>query len=147
MARARRGYRMAASANDARAKVQLTGPLFEPSADKTLAQNIRRMLAAVAEEGEATVKARAPRKSGDLAGGIVGRVHSQRGRPWFLTAVVSATHIYPWKDKGQRGFRGRAEAEYRGGKAEDRYRMFRSVTYQLRASRKVAAANITKGLE
>jgi hypothetical protein len=138
---------MAASANDARAKVQLTGPLFAPTADATLRQNIRGMLAAVAEEGADTVMQRSPVVTGDFVGGIVGRIKSEKGTPWFLTAVVSATHIYPWANKGQRGYTGRSEAQYRGGKVEGRYRMFKGVTYQLRASRAVMAANITKGLE
>ena len=40
-----------------------------------------------------------------------------------------------------------AGGESGGGKAEGRYRMFRTVGYQLRASRAVMAANLTKGLE
>jgi hypothetical protein len=147
MARRPKGYRYAASATDARAKVQLTGPLFEPNADETLRQNIRRMIGAVADEGEANVKARAPRVSGDLAEGVVGRVRSQSGRQWALTGVISATHVYPWKNKGARGFTGRAQAEYRGGKAEKRYRMFAATAGQMRAARAIMAANLTKGLE
>jgi hypothetical protein len=147
MARAPRGYRRAATATNAGAKVDLSGPFFEPDADKRLGQNIRAMLQAVADEGEATVRDRSPRKSGAFAAGVMGRVASEKGRPWMLTAVISQTHIYPWRNKGQRGFVGRSEAEYRGGKAEARYRMFRAVTYQLRASRAVLGANLTKGLE
>lgn len=147
MARAPRGYRRAASATNAGAKVDLSGPFFAPDADKRMGQNIRAMLQAVADEGDRAVTARSPRHTGDLAAGIVGRVASERGRPWMLTAVISATHVYPWRNKGARGFVGRSEAEYRGGKAEARYRMFRAVTYQLRASRAVLAANLTEGLE
>jgi hypothetical protein len=157
MARTPRGYRRAATALDPKAKVQLTGPLFEPDADLTLRQNIRRMIQATAEEGESVVKQRAPRQMGDLADNVVGRTRGRRA--WFLTGVISATHVYPWATwpaqpgdgrrggRGERGFTGRAEAEYRGGKAEERYRMFRAATYQLRAARAVMAANLTKGLE
>jgi hypothetical protein len=147
MARRPKGYRYAASATDARAKVQLTGPFFEPDADLRLRENIRGMLAAVAEEGDRNVTARAPRVSGDLAEGVVGRVASLKGKRWALTAVVSATHVYPWKNKGARGFTGRAQAEYRGGKAEKRYRMFAATAGQMRAARAIMAANLTKGLE
>ena len=139
--------RYAASAADPRAKVQLTGPLFSPQADLTLRQIIRRMLQAVADEGDAVASARSPRLTGALVGGIEGRVHALGGRPWALTAVVSATHVYSWKNKGARGFVGRAQAEYRGGKAEARYRMFRATTTQLRRARAVLAADITRGLE
>lgn len=137
MARAPRGYRNAASALDAHAKVQLSGPFFEPSADKRLRENIRGMMAAIADEGAAAVKARSPRLTGALVGGIEPRT---RGRTkWALSAAIVATHIYPWKSGGKR--------QYRGGKAEARYRMFRAVTYQLRSARSVMAANLTKGLE
>lgn len=147
MARAPRGYRRAASATDSGARVDLSGPFFAPDADKRLGQNIRAMLQGVADEGDRAVTDRSPRKSGALAGGIVGRVASASGRPWMLTAVISATHVYPWRNKGARGYVGRSEAEYRGGKAEARYRMFKGVTYQLRAARAVLSANLSKGLE
>ena len=145
MARARRGYRQAASALDPRAKVQLSGPFFWPNADDTLRKNIRGMMAAVADEGARAVKQRAPRYTGALAEGVEPRT-SGRTR-WAVTAAVVASHISPWGVHGSRGFSGRAQAQYRGGKAEARYRMFKGVTYQLRAARAVMAANITKGLE
>jgi hypothetical protein len=147
MARAPKGYRNATTALDAHAKVNVSGPFFEPRADLTLRQNIRRMLQAAADEGEGAVKARSPRRSGAFADGIEGRVKSLTGRPWALTAVLSATHVYPWHNKGARGYSGRMQAEYRGGKLEARYRMFRAVTSQLRSSRAVMSANLTKGLE
>lgn len=142
-----RGYRMASTAADARATVDFSGPLFQPDATKRLRQNIRTMLQAVADEGDATVSARSPRRTGAFIEGIQGRVRSLNGKPWALTAVISATHIYPWRNKGARGFVGRAQAEYRGGKLEARYRMFKGVTYQLRSARTVLAANLTEGLE
>jgi hypothetical protein len=137
MARAPRGYRTATSALDPHAKVTLSGPFFEPRADLTLRQNIRRMMAAVADEGTAAVKDRSPRLTGALVGGIEPKT-SGRTR-WALTSAIVATHIYPWP--------GKPQGRYLGGKAEARYRMFRAVTYQLRASRAVMAANLTKGLE
>jgi len=139
--------RYAASAIDARAKVSMSGPFFAPDANLRLGQNIRRMLQGVAEEGERVASERAPRLSGALSVGIEGRVSSVNGKPWLLTAVISATHVYPWKNKGARGFVGRAQAEYRGGKAEGRYRMFRATTYQLRRARAVLTADLTRGLE
>jgi hypothetical protein len=145
MARAPRGYRTATTALDARAKIDLSGPFFQPSADKRLRENIRGMMAAVAEEGASAVRARSPRRTGALVGGI--KAETSGRTKWALTSAIVATHIYPWHNKGARGYQGRAEAEYRGGKAEARYRMFRAVTFQLRSARSVMAANLTRGLE
>lgn len=142
-----RGYRSATTASDSHARITFSGPLFSADAGKRVGENIRRMLQGVADEGASTVRARSPRRSGDFIGGVQGRVRGIRGNKWALTAVVSQTHVYPWRNKGARGFSGRAQAEYRGGKVERRYRMFRSVSNQLRAARAVVAANITKGIE
>lgn len=147
MARRPKGYRIAATASDPHATVQLTGPFFAPDADARLGMNIRKMMQGIAEEGERVVDARSPRKTGAFIEGTHGRAASVKGRPWMLTAVISATHVYPWKHKGARGFTGRAQAEYRGGKIEQRYRMFRAATQQLRSARAVMAANLTAGLE
>ena len=147
MARNPKGFRFAASAMDSRAKASFSGPFFSPNADNTLRQNIRGMLQAVADEGESAVQQRSPRFTGAFVAGVEGRVRSVSGKRWALTAVISQTHAYAWKNKGARGFSGRAEAQYRGGKVEARYRMFRAVTSQLRAARAVLAADIAKGLE
>lgn len=139
--------RAAPTATDGRARIDLSGPFFQPDADKRFRENVRGMLGALAEEGDRVVTARAPRKTGALASGIVGRTQAVSGRRWALTAVVSATHVYPWANKGARGYSGRSEADYRGGKAERKYGMFRSATYQMRQARAVLAANLTAGLE
>ena len=125
--------------------MQLSGPFFSPNADDTLRKNIRGMMAAVASEGQRAVMARTPVVSGDMVGGIEAKT-AGRTR-WAVTAAVVASHIYPWNVHGSRGFVGRSQAQYRGGKAEARYRMFKGVTYQLRAARSVMLANLTKGLE
>jgi hypothetical protein len=149
-----KGYRSAVTASDTHAKITFTGPLFSANADETLRQNIRRMMQGIADEGSSTVKARSPRITGGFISGVEGRVKGVKGNPWALSAVVSAfprpedaQRVYPWKNKGARGYAGRSEAVYRGGKLEQRYRMFRAVTSQLRSARAVMAANLTKGLE
>jgi hypothetical protein len=142
-----KGYRHAITAGNSQARITFSGPLFSADADKTLRQNIRRMMQGIADEGAEVAKARSPRRSGAFIDGIEGRTQGVRGNKWALTAVVSQTHVYPWHNKGARGFSGRAQAEYRGGKVEQRYRIFRAVTSQLRAARAVMAANLTKGLE
>lgn len=141
-----KGYRRAATALDSSARVTFTGPLFAPDADKTLRENIRRMLQGMADDAAHTAAARSPRHTGAFAAGIKGRTQGVKGNKWALTAVVSQTHVYPWKNKGARGFSGRSEAEYRGGKVEARYRIFRSVTYQMRRMRAGVAEEIIKGL-
>ncbi len=141
-----RGYRFATSSSDSRASATFTGPLFSVYAEESVRKNIRRMLQAMADEGAATVVARSPEVTGAFKRGVAARVRGIKGNPWALTAVISQTHVYPWRNKGARGYSGRAEAEYRGGKVEARYRMFRSVTRQLRAARAVVAANLADGL-
>ena len=149
------------SASDAKAKVDFSGPFFTPAGDASLRQNIRAMLRAVADEGERAVEARSPRVTGAFIGGIQSRSESGSGKPWALSAVVSATHIYPWhqhvsatisrrESGGRRASRrgeNRQQAEYRGGKLEAKFHMFRNVAGQLRRSRAVLAANLTKGIE
>lgn len=139
-------YRYAVTAQDSSARVSFSGPLFAPDADKTLRENIRRMMQAMADEGAATVQARSPRYTGAFIAGVKGRTQAVKGNKWALTAVVSQTHVYPWKNKGARGFSGRSQAEYRGGKVEARYRMFRAVTNMLRSGAKALKADLTKGL-
>lgn len=137
--------RYATTAVDPHAR--LYGPFFAPDANQRLGMNIRKMLEAVANEGEAVIDTRAPRKTGAFVEGTHARVKSIKGKPWMLSAVISATHVYPWKNKGARGYRGREQAEYRGGKIEARYRMFRATTQQLKYARATIAANLTAGLE
>jgi hypothetical protein len=86
--------------------IEMTGPLFMPNADMTLRQNIRRMLQALADEGVRMARANVSghRRTGDFEGGIEGRVRSLKGAPWWLTAVVSQTHIEPWAVRGSRSF-------------------------------------------
>jgi hypothetical protein len=82
--------------------LEMTGPLFTADAGSTLGVNIRRMLEGVAAEGEDYAKSRI--NSRKMAPGIVGRVHSMAGAPWWLTAVVSAQYVYPWGSRGGRSF-------------------------------------------
>jgi hypothetical protein len=152
---ARKGLHYAQTASNSQARIELTGAFFERDVQKTMDQNIRDMLLALAAEGQRTIQERSPRRTGAFVGGIVGRVESLRGAPWWQHAVVSATHVYPWhehrgsqisRDGGRRG-ENRASAQYRGGKLEAKYHMFRAVAQQMRSGRTVLAANLTKGLE
>jgi hypothetical protein len=120
--------------------IDLTGPFFEKDPALTLRQNIRAMLAAMAAEGEADVRAQAEPKSltGAFAAGVKGRVDSLTGKPWHLTAIVSQTHVYRWPKGGPKG--------YRGGKHEKRHGFFKRTGQRLRRSRAVNTAELVKGL-
>lgn len=130
-----------------RAEIDLSGPFFTRDPRKTVKQNIRRLMEALAEEGERNVKGLMPQRTGETARGVVGRVENLRGKRWAATLVVSQTRVFPWVNKGARGFVGRGEAEYRGGKLEARHHMFRKTASAMRRSRKILAANLTEGLE
>jgi hypothetical protein len=153
------------------ASIELTGPFFTADPYSRMGQNIRRMLQGLADEGARVVRANI--NSRKMAPGIIGRVTSLRGAPWWLTAVVSAQYIYPWKERGGRAFgiqqsglykRGKRKgttwtlsdasimermslAEYRGGKQEGRTHAFRQASQQMKAARAVLQANLTEGLE
>lgn len=135
----------------ARSTIDLTGPFFERDPAKTVRQNIREMLGALAAEGERAVKAASPvgpgyegAPAGSFRAGVVGRVESLTGRPWALHAVISQQFAYPW---GTRRGGQRADAQYRGGKLERKYHMFANVRRDISAARAVASANLSKGLE
>ena len=160
-----------ARSSQSHAKIELTGPFFTADPSTTMGKNIRRMLQGLADEGERVVKANIDSRK--MSPGIVGRVASLKGAPWWLTAVVSAQYIYPWKVRGGRSFgvqqsgtykRGSrkgqtwtlsdstvmdrmTKAAYRGGKQEKRTHAFRQATQQMKASRAVLAANLTAGIE
>lgn len=126
--------------------VDLSGPFFTKDPAKTFRENVRRMLEGLAEEGANTVRAAWPKGStpadphpGAGAAGTIGRIKSLSGKPWAMTAVVSATFVYPWPHGGQK--------QYRGGKAEARVGMFRRTANAMRSSRTVLAANLVEGLE
>lgn len=119
--------------------IDLSGPFFQKDPTLTLRGNIRKMMAGVAQEGEAAVQATYPVFTGQGQRGVEGRTNSLSGKAWMATAVISQTHVYPWKNGGAK--------QYRGGKSEARHHMFRSAYRQLNRSRAVLRANLTEGIE
>lgn len=125
--------------------VDLTGPFFTKDPRKTFRQNARVMLQAIAEEGEAAVKARAPYytgRSGDpnahIRDFIRGRVVSLRGKPWALTAVVSSLfHMYNTDNGKHYGY---------GRKLDRKTRFFRRGVATVRKQRR-EAEKLLRGLE
>ena len=77
--------------------ISFTGPFFEHDPALTLRQNIRVMVAAMAEEGaadlQAQIRAKAgpmPRSTGWTADHVYGHTKSSKtGKPWALWAAVS----------------------------------------------------------
>jgi hypothetical protein len=120
--------------------IDLSGPLFERDPKQLIRGNIRRMLQGLAEQGEKAVQSLYPiGPTGHGRAGVKGRVASLTGRPWFLTAVVSQTHVYPWPGGGPK--------KYRGGKTEAKYHMFRRTKTAMSRSRAILSANLVRGLE
>ena len=120
--------------------IDLSGPFFDKDPARTLSENVQDMLEAFAQEGEGDVEAQATahQRTGAFLGGIEGRVRSVAGRHWLRTAVISETHVYPWPGGGSK--------QYRGGKLEAKYHMFRTTTTRLRRSRAVNTAELTRGM-
>lgn len=119
--------------------VELSGPFFQRDPGKTFSENVRRMMAGVAEEGEQAIKSNYPVLTGFGRAGVVGRVDSLSGKQWYATAVISQTRAYPWPGGGPK--------QYRGGKSEARHHMFRAAYHDLQHSRAVLQADLAAGLE
>ena len=118
--------------------VELKGPFFTKDPGKTFRANAREAMLRIVEAGADDIRSSAPVLTGDWRAGIVARARSLRGRPWALTAVVSQTHVEPWPNAGPK--------EYRGGKVERKYRLFRKAARVMR-SRRREVNNLLKGLE
>lgn len=119
--------------------IELEGPFFTHDPGLTLRGNIRKMMAGIAAEGEAAVKAVYPvGPTGRGRAGVVGRVASLTGKPWMASAVISETHVYPWPHGSQK--------QYRGGKTERKYHMWRNTYRALQSSRTVLRADLGVGV-
>ena len=134
------GYTRGVGSGSAKATIDVSGPFFQRNPELTMEGNIRRMMAGIALEGEKAVKSAYPTgPTGAGRRGVKGRVKSLSGKPWMATAVISQTHVYKWPGAGPK--------EYRGGKTEARYHMWRAAYRSLARSRAVIVANLTAGLE
>lgn len=128
------------SSGASQSAVKFTGPFFQRDPSLSFVLNVQAMLEAVAKEGQEAVQSLYPvGPTGHGKAGVYGRTKSLTGKKWYAVAVISQTHVYPWPAGGAK--------QYRGGKTEAKHHMFRTVTQQLRASRAVLHANLTKGIE
>ncbi len=124
--------------------IDMTGPFFTRDPRKTFRANIRVLMKAIAEEGEADVKAQIGphNRTGKTQAGVVGRVTALTGKTWAVTAVVSQTRVFPWKVHRN----SRAQAIYRGGRLEAKVHMFRRTTGRLRRARAINRVELTRGM-
>jgi hypothetical protein len=130
-----------------RVRVELDGNFFRRDPRKTVKQNIRKMMEAMAPEAERLVQDQISGRAGSMPyytgwthRNIKGRAKSVGGKPWAATMVVSAN-----TSGMSRGDAIRTKAAASG--IERRWHPFRRVTSALRRSRAVLAANLVEGLE
>lgn len=131
-------------------RVEYSGPFFEKSPSKTFRQNARAALLVMAQDGADLVQSELASHRGEqaphIADHIEGRVKSLQGKPWALSSVVSSQlHLMLPGHKGyalflETGQRGQRQTSFRGLYA------FRRVANAMKRSRKVVAADLTKGL-
>lgn len=130
--------------------IDLSGPFFQRDPAKTFRQNVRRLMDAVAAEGEADVKAQLQQGEGSRApmrgisptrvsAHVIGRTRSMTGKRWAVTAVVSVNNS---------GFSKRQGTTLMAAASllEGRSRVFRRTAARLRKARAVNQAELLKGI-
>lgn len=131
------------------ATVELTGPFFTVDVDKTLFENVHKMMEGIAEEasraereGYLTGAGQRDliRETGDrVADHVEGRVVSESGKEWAATAVAGVTNI-GYSARESRSIL--AAASY----VESRTRAVGRTTRQIRSAKSVLQADLAKGL-
>ena len=127
----------------AKIDIRLEGPFFHRDVKKTFRDNARALLLALAYEGAIPIRQalnehRSNRSHGHAADGIRAELGAIDGSRWLISSAIHQTNTYPWPGGGGR--------VYKGGKLEAKIHIFRRVYLALRRSRKIASANLTKGL-
>lgn len=131
----------------ANVRVDFSGPFFERDPEKTIRENVRRMLDNLAAEGERDVQgqiasraAAMPRYTGWTHDHVVGRVSSLGGKRWALNAVVSA-------NTSGMGATQAIRTQAAASTIERRWHPFRRTASAMRRARAVLSANLSEGLE
>lgn len=128
--------------------IDLSGPFFTHDPRKTFRKNVRELMAHVAEEMEADVKAQLQQGEGSrkplrdirperVSGHVRGRTVSLRGKPWAVTAVVSVNNSGFSRAQGKRLMAAAASLERRG-------HAFRRTASRIRKA--IKSVDLTKGL-
>jgi len=133
-----------------RLSVDLSGPFFQGDPGAKLGDNIRRMMAGLAEEGQRLVmgELRAGESSrqalgmglGRVSDHVRGRVKSLTGKQWKASAVISVNN------SGLSAAQGIKLMAAASG-LEARFKPFRRTTLAIGRSRKILSANLAQGLE
>lgn len=129
--------------------IDLSGPFFRSDPRRTFRQNIRVLMARVAEEGEADVKAQLRQGEGARApifalgdrvsDHAIGRVTSLVGKRWAVSAVISVNNSGFTKKQG-------ISLMAAASSVEKRTHAFRRTTTRLRKARAVNAAELLRGI-
>lgn len=132
------------------ASIDVSGPFFRRDPEKTLMENIHKMMQAFAEEGADAARTGLASGSGNralirelgdrVADHAIGRTQSLSGREWYVAAVVQVLN---------KGFSPRQATSLMAAAAEveSETHAIADVARQLRSSRAVIRANLTEGLE
>ena len=132
------------------ATVSLSGPFFSKDVEKTMMENIHKMMEGIAAEGATAARVNLAagsasralvRMTGDrVADHVIGRTVSRAGKQWYTAAVVQVDN----KGLDAAGSRSLMAAASR---IEGKTHSVRKVATSLRSSRAVLSANLTAGME
>lgn len=128
-----------------RGTITLSGPFFRRDPGATFADNVQTMMEAVAGEGQADLVARiasippAGVRTGERRRRVRGRVRSGTGKHWRVTAVIGIPNQGMTRPEAIRTYAALA-------KIETLHHPIRGTATALKRSRKVNAAELTKGL-
>ena len=140
--------------------IDLTGPFFTHDPAKTFRQNVRVMMAAIADEGERDVKAQmqaAGREGAAVRPYVRGRTSNLAGKRWAVSANVSVETsglVKPAAVRIMAIAAGRHNARTKAGRyigttlgVEGKTHAFRKTKNRIGRSRKVNEAELLKGLQ
>lgn len=129
--------------------IDLSGPFFKSDPRRTFRQNIRVLMARLAEEGEADVKAQLRQGEGARApifalgdrvsDHAIGRVTSLVGKRWAVSAVISVNNSGYSRKQG-------ISLMAAASSVEARTRAFRRTTTRLRKARAINADELLRGI-
>lgn len=133
----------------ARIGIDVSGPFFRKDPGATIRQNVQRMLAALASEGELAIRGELGASHAPISGlgthvnqYVHGRIISVEpaGHVWTYHAVISVNNV---GFTPAQGIALMAAASVREGQTH----AFKRVASGLRSARAVLRANLTEGLE
>jgi hypothetical protein len=130
--------------------VDIHGPFFRADVEKTLFENIEKMMRGLAEEGAKAARfglmtgsgsrALVTGTGGRVADRVIGRTRSLSGKRWYAAAVVQVDRSGL---SGSDATSLMAAASY----VESRTKAISRVSRSIRSSRAVLRANLSEGLE